>query len=96
MLTKLWGFGFLEGGLKIRKSAKFGLLNSVFLFFCRKQEGGNPFQKILIGSLQTGAHFKIITIQISSVQPYGKILNLVRPISQVNLAQCTLRWQFED
>ena len=65
----LWEFDFFEGGLKIRKSAKFGFLDSVFL---SKREGGNPFQRILLRSLQAGDHFKIILVQIRSVQPYEK------------------------
>ena len=44
-----------------------------FLFFCRKQEGINLFQRIMIKSSQAGTHFKIILVQIYSVQPHEKI-----------------------
>ena len=37
--TQLWGSAFLEGGLKIRKSAKFGLLDSGFYFVVENKKG---------------------------------------------------------
>ena len=66
------------------------------------------FQRILIAascrSLQAGAHFKIHNagmvqirlVQYNRIKKAEKTQSLVQRISQVNLAQCTLCWQFED
>ena len=64
--TQLWGSAFLEGGLKIRKSAKFGLLDSGF-YFLSKARRGKSVSENLHRSLQDGGHFKITPVEIRSV-----------------------------
>ena len=67
-----------------------------FLFFVKNEKGGIRSREFYLEVCKQAVILKIL-VQIRSVQPYEtNSLSLVQTSSQVNLAQCTLCWQFED
>ena len=96
MLTKLWGFEFLEGGLQIGKIGENWTSNFCFLFISPRRRGplctGFSFPR----TKEPSAPGKQNLVQNEPRQRGENSPNLAQPISQPTLARCILRWQFED